>query len=98
MPNLLYIRPCDADEATEAWLVAVDHKYTTVLGLNRGAVPLQQGTDRIQMQRGAYVFDEDRRAKVTLVSTGSEVYQTMDAAEIMRARGIPACVVSMPCM
>ncbi|XXH02724.1 hypothetical protein Hte_009109 [Hypoxylon texense] len=98
MPNLLNIRPCDAEEAIGAWIMALDHHGPTVLNLNRGAVPLQKGTDRLKMQKGAYVIEEDEQAKVTLVSTGSEVYHAVDAAALLRARGIPARIVSMPCM
>lgn len=98
MPNLLHIRPCDAEEAIGAWIMAIDHKGPTVLGLNRGAVPLQKGTDRIKMQRGGYVIEEDADAKVTLLSTGSEVYQCVEAAKILRETGIPARIVSMPSM
>ncbi|KAF2175254.1 hypothetical protein K469DRAFT_765615 [Zopfia rhizophila CBS 207.26] len=98
MPNILYIRPCDAEEAIGAWLMAIDHKGPTVLGLNRGAVPLQAGTDRIKMQKGAYVIEEDQEAKVTLVSTGSDVYQTVEAAKILRESVIATRVVSMPSM
>ena len=98
MPNLLHIRPCDAEEAIGAWIMAIDHKGPSVLGLNRGAVPLQKGTDRIKMQRGAYVIVEDDDAKVTLVSTGSEVSQCVEAAKVLREGGIRARIVSMPSM
>lgn len=98
MPNLLHIRPCDAEEAIGAWIMAIDHKGPTVLGLNRGAVPRQKGTDRIKMQRGAYVIEEEDDAKVTLLSTGSEVYQCVEAAKLLKEAGIPARIVSMPSM
>ncbi|TWU71946.1 hypothetical protein ED733_000194 [Metarhizium rileyi] len=98
MPNLLHIRPCDAEEAIGAWIMAVDYKGPTILGLNRGPVPLQGGTDRTKMQKGGYVIEENESAMVTLVSTGSEVYQTVDAAKILRERAISTRIVSMPCM
>lgn len=98
MPQILHIRPCDAEEAIGAWIMALDHDGPVILGLNRGAVPLQQGTDRIKMQRGAYVIVDDDYAHLTLVSTGSEVYQTVKAARLLAEGGIPTRVVSMPSM
>ncbi|RYP84421.1 hypothetical protein DL770_005213 [Monosporascus sp. CRB-9-2] len=103
MPNILYIRPCDAEEAIGAWIMALEHDGPTVLGLNRGAVPLQDGTSRVEMQKGAYVIIEvpaDTKADVTLVSTGSDVYQTVDAARLLADQDPPihARVVSMPSM
>ncbi|KAI0395803.1 Transketolase, thiamine diphosphate binding domain-containing protein [Xylariaceae sp. FL0594] len=98
MPNLQYIRPGDAEEAIGAWIMAIEHNGPTVLGLNRGAVPLQKGTDRVKMQKGAYVVVEEPDAQVTLIATGSELYASVDAAEVLKSRGIPARVVSMPCM
>lgn len=98
MPNLLHIRPCDAEEAVGAWMMAIEHEGPTVLGLNRGAVPLQNGTNRVRMQQGGYIIQDSEDAMLTLVSTGSEVYQTVDAAKILREAGISTRIVSMPCM
>lgn len=98
MPNILYIRPCDAEEAVGSWMMALDHRGPTILGLNRGAVPLQAGTCRQAMRRGAYVIEENAAAKVTLISTGGDLYQAVDAAKILCDTGIPTRVVSMPSM
>ncbi|KAI0427897.1 Transketolase, thiamine diphosphate binding domain-containing protein [Xylaria sp. FL1042] len=96
MPNLLYIRPGDAEEAIGAWIMALEYSGPTVLGLNVHKVPLQSGTSREKMQRGAYVIEEDHAANVTLISTGSELYQTVNAAKILRSQGLTTRVVSMP--
>lgn len=98
MPNLLYIRPGDAEEAIGAWIMALEYSGPTVLGLNVHEVPLQSGTSREKMQRGAYVIEEDHAANVTLISTGSELYQTVNAAKILRSQGLTTRVVSMPSM
>lgn len=98
MTNLLYIRPGDAEEAIGAWIKAVEHDGPTVLGLNRGAVLLQSGTDRVKMQNGAYVSEEDQDAKIALMATGSEVYHSVNAGRILRSRGVATRVVSMPSM
>jgi len=48
--------------------------------------------------RGAYVLAEAEGArKVTLLATGSEVGLAMSAREQLKAKGVAAAVVSMPC-
>lgn len=102
MPELLYIRPGDAEEAIGAWIMALEHEGPTVLGLSRGGVPLQTGTSRTRMLKGAYVIadptSDQGEAKVTLISTGSDLANTVDAATILNEQGIPTRVVSMPSM
>lgn len=78
--------------------MAIDYEGPTVLGLGRTAVPLLDGTDRDKVQRGAYTVFEDLWAKVTLVSTGGDLYRAVAAAKLLRAKGIPTRVVSMPSM
>lgn len=48
--------------------------------------------------RGAYVLTEAEGARrVTLLATGSEVSLAIAAREQLRAKGVAAAVVSMPC-
>ena len=78
--------------------MALEYQGTSVLGLNRHDVPLLQGTDRTKAQSGAYAILEDPAAQLTLVSTGSEVHLTVEAAQILIQSGIATRVVSMPSM
>ena len=51
------------------------------------------------MARGAYVVvDADGARDVTLLASGSEVQVALAAAGILRAEGVQAAVVSVPCM
>ena len=79
-------------------MMALDHQGPTALGLNSEKVPLLAGTDRVRMQKGAYVLSEDRDYRVTLVATGSEVWRVVEAAKMLQADRTPCRVVSMPCM
>ena len=48
--------------------------------------------------RGAYVLAEaEGKRQVTLLATGSEVHLALAARDLLKARGIAAAVVSMPC-
>jgi transketolase len=80
-------------------MMAIDYdEGPSVLGLNRTAVPLLEGTDRHKVQRGAYIISEDQDAKVTLISTGGDLFRAVEAVKMLNATGIRTRVVSMPCM
>ncbi len=95
MPNLWVIRPADANETIEAWELALNRRNGPVaLVLTRQGLPTM---DRVVggVARGGYVVrpGED----VTLISSGSEVPTSIEAAELLAADGIDARVVSLPC-
>ncbi len=101
IPNLVTIRPCDANETVEAWKVALQRKGPVALCLTRQSVPI---LDRKRLApahllgRGAYVIWEPKGnpPQVVIVATGSEVHIALEAAEILLHKGINARVVSMP--
>ncbi len=79
-------------------MLALDYKGPTVIGLNRGAVPLLEGTNRHKMSRGAYVLSGASEAHLTLISTGGDLYRVVDAARMFNDRKVSTRVVSMPSM
>jgi transketolase len=104
IPNLTVIRPADATEVAEAWRAAVLHQRGPVaLVLTRQKVAT---IDRAKyapangLRLGAYVLSDPPAGKpqIVLIGTGSEVELVLAAAETLRAEGIAARVVSMPCM
>ncbi|KAI4209355.1 MAG: hypothetical protein LQ351_007718 [Letrouitia transgressa] len=97
-PGINYIRPGDAEEAVGAWMAALDFKGPTIIGLNRGAVPLLSGSSRHKVTQGAYVLSDVVDAQLTLVSTGGDLYRAVDAARILNDAKIFTRVVSMPSM
>ena len=104
MPNLVVIRPADANEAVEAWKVAVERKSgPTALVLTRQAVPVLDRSylaPASGLRRGAYVLKEasggPHKARLILIGTGSEVHVALEAARLLEAEGVPVRVVSMP--
>ncbi|HUG09146.1 MAG TPA: transketolase [Acidimicrobiia bacterium] len=92
MPHLWVIRPADANEAVQAWEVALNRTDGPVaLILTRQDVPTLPTGD---LPRGGYVVREG--ADVTLIATGSEVSASLGAADLLEAEGISARVVSLP--
>jgi transketolase len=102
VPGLLVIRPADANEVAEAWRVIMQQRHTPVaLVLTRQAVPtFDRGVYAAAsgLARGGYVLaDGGGDPQVVLIATGSEVAIAVSAYERLRADGVAARVVSMPC-
>jgi transketolase len=102
IPNLLVIRPCDANETVMAWRIAVQTRDRPVaLILTRQDVPT---LDRTQfatadgLRRGAYVLADapDGRPDIILIATGSEVSLIVEAGQKLNGNDIHVRIVSMP--
>ncbi len=98
IPKFKVIRPADAREVTAAWYIAMTSKDAPVaLILTRQNLPELPGSSR-EALKGAYVISkEESKVDVVLIATGSEVSLAIDAQKALKAEGIDARVVSMPC-
>jgi transketolase len=98
MPGLRVIRPADANECAQAWVIAVENGGPTALLLTRQKVPVLEGTDQPgRVAKGAYVLaDCDGLPDLILIGTGSEVHVCLGAAEQLANDGLAVRVVSMP--
>lgn len=100
IPALTVIRPGDANEAAEAWKVAIRHrKGPVVLVHSRQKLPVldrRKFAPAAGLQRGAYVLADSDELEVILLASGSEVHLAVEAYDILRNEGIGARVVSMP--
>jgi len=103
MPNMLVFRPGDANEVTEAYKSALQHKHgPSTLVFSRQAMPTLDRTryaSAAGAAKGAYVLADADGGKpdVILMATGSELQWAVGAYEKLKAEGIKARVVSMPC-
>ena len=102
IPQLLVIRPGDANEVAEAWRVMMNSTHhPTALILSRQPLPTFDRTKYAAasgLKEGAYVLaDSDGSPEVILMSTGSELQLCVSAHEQLKAEGIKSRVVSMPC-
>ena len=102
MPNMLVLRPGDANEVVEAYKVIMKHTHgPSTLVLTRQAMPTFDRTKYAPatgVARGAYVLAEAPGGKpdVILMGSGSEVSLCVEAGEKLNAAGIRVRVVSMP--
>ena len=100
------VRPGDANETAHAWaqiLRTTNHPAALILSRqNVTTIDRSEGSgfasaDGTKM--GGYVLKEaSADPKVVLVGTGSELELAVKAAETLEADGIPAPVVSLPCV
>jgi len=102
MPNLIVLRPGDANEVTEAWKIIAKQQHSpAVLVLTRQNLPTLDRSKYAAasgVAKGAYVLaDADGgKPQVILLGTGSELSLCVDAYEKLKTEGIKARVVSMP--
>lgn len=98
IPDLLVLRPGDAQETAKAWEMALArHDGPTALILTRQNLPVYPKADpnwKENFRRGAYIVKDSAQAADTVIlATGSEVSLAVQAAE---EGGGQVRVVSMP--
>ena len=97
IPNLVTIRPADANEVREAWKVAISRRDgPTALALTRQNVPTLDVGQTSSLSRGAYVLKDFGAPEVILMASGSEVSLILDAAQKLADEGRGVRVVSFP--
>lgn len=101
IPNLVVIRPADANETAQAWRVAIEHSGGPVaLVLTRQNIPVldqEKYTKATELEKGAYILsDSENEPDIILIGTGSEVALLIQAQEKLKEEAIPARVISMP--
>jgi transketolase len=102
MPNMMVLRPGDANEVVEAYKVIIQSRHSPAsLVLTRQTMPTYDRTKYAPasgVAKGAYVLADADGGKpdVILMGTGSELHLCVEAYEKLKAEGIKARVVSMP--
>jgi transketolase len=104
IPNLIVLRPADANETAAAWRIAIEHSTGPVaLALTRQNLPilaLQQYPQLpLGVRAGGYVLahaDGGVAPDIILIATGSEVQLALAAREKLAAENVRARVVSLP--
>ncbi|HLA15916.1 MAG TPA: transketolase [Candidatus Limnocylindrales bacterium] len=108
IPDLWFVRPGDANEATAAWALAIERRGggPVALALTRQKLPTLPGTAELArdgVRRGGYILRAASseagggRPELILIGTGSELSLAYGAADALEADGVPTRVVSLPC-
>jgi len=101
IPNLLVLRPADADEVSEAWRTALKHRTgPSAIILTRQKLSYYNEPSRARdgVKHGAYIVADaaGHVPHVVLLASGSEVEIALAAREQLSGEGIHARVVSCP--
>jgi transketolase len=102
IPNLVVVRPADANETVFAWKVALSRREgPTAIILTRQKLPILDqnrfGSSE-SVLRGGYILAEAPQGtpQAIIIATGSEVHLALSAYERLVEEGIAVRVVSMP--
>ena len=102
IPNLVVLRPGDANEAVEAWKIAISRRTgPTLLVFSRQNVPTLDReifAPASGLQRGAYVLADlgDLAPELILMANGSELGLVVQAGLRLAAEGVNVRLVSFP--
>jgi len=102
IPELVVIRPADANEVSQAWKIAIERRNgPTILALSRQNIPVIDRTrfaSATGLQRGAYVLADlgGGKPELILMASGSEVALIVDAGQRLELEGINVRLVSFP--
>jgi transketolase len=101
IPNMITIRPGDANETVHAVRIAMQRKDGPVaLILCRQKLPIidqEKFNSAENVEKGAYILKEGNgKIQIILIATGSELFLALEASELLNKEGISARVVSMP--
>ena len=94
IPGMVVMNPSDDVEAKAAVKAALDHEGPVYIRFGRLAVPVINDTPDYKFEIGKGVTLREGK-DVTLVATGLEVGETLEAAEKLAADGIDAKVINI---
>ncbi len=93
IPGMTIINPCDDVEAKKAVFAAYKHEGPVYLRFGRLAVPVVNDEDyEFEIGKGVTLKEG---TDVTIIATGLEVSQALEAHEILKAEGISARVINI---
>jgi transketolase len=102
IPNLVTLRPGDANETAQAWKIAIERRNSpTALVLSRQATPTLDRTkfaSAANVRKGAYVLADlgESEPELILIASGTELGIIVPAGEQLASEGIGVRLVSMP--
>ena len=103
IPNLVTLRPADANEVREAWKVAIENRHRPTAAGAHPPEPCPPSTAAFMppakgVRKGAYVLADlgTGKPQIILMASGSEVALIVEAGKHLAEQGIAVRLVSFP--
>jgi transketolase len=99
IPNLYTIRPCDTNEVSGAYQIALEYDGPSALILSRQVIPNILNSNSNNMKNGAYIiYEPNNKLDLIIMATGSEVNLSLECIKyIEKHYKIYIRLVSIPC-
>lgn len=94
LPGMVVINPSDDIEAKAAVRVAVEHDGPVYLRFGRFPVPVFNLNEDYKFELGKGIVLREGK-DITILATGLEVYESLEAAKLLEADGIDAEVINI---
>lgn len=98
MPRMIVIAPCDYNEAKKATMAIAQYKGAAYMRLAREATPVittSHSPFEIGKAEQYLMRDPAHGKKVGIITTGTILYQALEAGRLLNERGIGASVLHM---
>jgi len=92
LPNMIVIEPCDAQQAREATLALASYQGPAYLRLSRPKYPVLTHNGEFKIGKAETLLEGN---DLTLISSGSSVHDCLEAAAILRKRGVKVKLINM---
>lgn len=97
IPNLTVYRPCDAKELIGCITNLNQTKSPSCLILSRNAVSIQNNSNSIKVEQGAYIIKREKgKLNGIIIATGSEVETAVKISDELEENKLGIRVISMP--
>ena len=98
LPNFDVFRPADANEVIGSYrAIFAKEKGPSVITLSRNKLPILECTNANEVEKGGYVvIDPEKKPDGIIISSGEELHQVIEAAKVLKTKGIELRVVSIP--
>lgn len=96
IPNMTVIVPADAVQTREAVKFAAEHKGPVYIRIARTSLPdIYDGNYKFNYKKASILKEG---ADVSIITNGETLIEALDAAQALKAEGINAEVIDMPCV
>ncbi|MDG1158284.1 MAG: transketolase family protein [Flavobacteriales bacterium] len=93
LPHMTVINPCDYNQTMAATIAIAEHEGPVYLRFGRPSVPVFTAADQKFEIGKAWLIDEG--TDVTIIATGHLVWEAIEAAHALEAKGISAEVINI---